>query len=100
MEVVTSFLSSMVAKIGLMAIFGGLAHAINAHREGKSRNASDFILLAIMSSFFGFIIGFIGMSLFKENIYILMAMSGVGGWLGVESKTLLQSWLGSILTKK
>lgn len=90
----------MVAKIGLMAIFGGIAHAINAHREGKSHNPVDFILLAIMSSFFGFLIGFIGISLFKENIYAIMAMSGVGGWLGVESKSLLQSWVGSILTKK
>lgn len=90
----------MAAKIGLMAIFGGLAHAINAHREGKSRTPADFILLTLMSSFFGFIIGFIGLSLFKENIYAIMAMSGVGGWLGVESKTMLSAWLSTFLNKK
>lgn len=100
MEVVSAFFSSVIAKIGIMSIFGGLAHALNARREGKVRSTGDVILLAILSAFFGFIIGLIGVSFFKENIYAISAMSGIGGWLGVESKTLLQSWLGAVINKK
>lgn len=90
----------MAAKIGAMALFGALANAINSHRNGKTRSTIDFFMLWTMSSFFGFIIGFIGLSLFKENIYAIMAMSGTGGWLGIETTGLLKEWLGSKIPKK
>lgn len=73
----------------IIAFFGGLAHAINKHRNGESKTMTDFILLTIMSSFFGVLFGFIAISLYPNNEYLTMAVAGSGGWFGIESTGLL-----------
>lgn len=100
LEPISTFFSSMAAKIGFMALFGALANTIHAKREGRTRTKVEFLLNWIMSSFFGVVIGFVGLSIFKENIYALMAMAGTGGWLGIETTELLKQWLFKITNNK
>ena len=73
---------------GALAIFGALAHAINAHRNGKSKGWLDFLLLTIMSSFSGVVFALLALHLF-DNQYMTLAASGAGGFLGVEGLTIL-----------
>lgn len=73
----------------IIAFFGGLAHAINKHRNGESKTMTDFILLTIMSSFFGVLFGFIALSLYPSNEYLTLAIAGSGGWFGIESTGIL-----------
>lgn len=79
-----------------IAFFGGLAHAINKHRNGESKTVVDFLLLTIMSSFFGVLFGFLAISLYPNNEYLTMAVAGSGGWFGIESTGVLFS----IISKK
>lgn len=83
----------------VIAFFGGLAHAINKHRNGESKNLVDFILLTIMSSFFGVMFGFIAISLYPNNEYLTMAVAGTGGWFGIESTGLLFNFLAKKIQK-
>lgn len=99
LEVITTFFSTTIAKIGVMAFFGALASTIKAKRSGNITSFSDFILFWVMSAFFGVVIGFIGLSFFKENIWMIMAMSGTGGWLGTETTNFLKEWLKNITSK-
>ncbi len=87
-EPVSTFAVSAIAKHGLIAGFGALAHAINAHRTGKTKGLLDFCLLTIMSSFSGVIFALVALNLF-ENQYITLAAAGSGGFLGVEGLTVL-----------
>lgn len=95
-ETIVAFFSTMVAKIGAMAAFGALAHTIHAKREGKTRSFGDFMLLWIMSMFFGVALGFISASIFKENSWIVYGMAATGGWLGIETTAFLKQWSKSI----
>jgi hypothetical protein len=83
----------------LIAFFGGLAHAINKHRNGESKSMTDFILLTIMSSFFGVLFGFIAISLYPNNEYLTMAVAGSGGWFGIESTGILFSIIAKKIQK-
>lgn len=74
-----------IAQHAMVAFFGGITHAINKHRNGQSKTFMDFILLTIMSSFFGVLFGFLGIHFFPNSEYLTMALAGTGGWLGVES---------------
>lgn len=82
-----------------MAIIGAIAHAINQHRTGKSKGLLDFFLLAVMSSFFGVMFGFLAVGLAPANEYFTMAAAGVGGWLGIESMGLIMVYINKIVKK-
>ena len=73
----------------VVAIFGGIAHAINKHRNGMSKTFMDFLLLTIMSSFFGVIFGFIAIHFFPMSEYLTLSIAGTGGWLGIEATGIL-----------
>lgn len=87
---------STVAKHGLIAGFGALAHAINAHRTGKTKGLLDFILLTIMSSFSGVMFALVALHTF-DNQYITLAAAGSGGFLGVEGMTILSAKVRDML---
>jgi len=77
---------------GAIAFFGALAHAINAHRNGKTKGLVDFALLTIMSSFSGVVFALVASWAF-DSFYLTLAMSGAGGFLGVEGLTVLATKL-------
>ena len=83
----------------IIAFFGGLSHAINKHRNGESKTMVDFILLTVMSSFFGVLFGFMAISLYPNNEYLTMAVAGTGGWLGIESSGILFDFVGKKFKK-
>lgn len=87
----------LVAKHGFLAIFGAIAHAINAHRSGKSKGILDFLMLTILSSFSGVLFSLIALYLF-DNQYITLAAAGSGGYLGVEGLTLLTTKIRDLLS--
>lgn len=77
---------------GFMAMFGAIAHALRAHREGSSKGITDFIILTLMSSFSGVIFYLVSVQFF-HNDYMTLAMAGAGGFLGVEGLTFLANKL-------
>lgn len=84
----TSITAGALTKHGIIALLGGIAHAINKHRMGQTKNFLDFIALAFMSAFFGVIFGFIALSI-SANEYVTLSIAGTGGWLGIESTGML-----------
>lgn len=91
--------TAAVANHFIIAFFGGLTHAINKHRNGESKTMTDFILLTIMSSFFGVLFGFIAISLYPNNEYLTLAIAGSGGWFGIESTGILFNIIAKKINK-
>lgn len=91
--------TSVITNHTIIALFGGITHAINKHRNGESKTMIDFILLTIMSSFFGVLFGFIAISLYPNNEYLTMAVAGTGGWLGIESSGILFDFISKRFKK-
>lgn len=85
--------TSVFWKHAVLAVSGGIAHAINAQRNGQTKNWMDFILLALMSSFFGVLFGLIALSVIGEDEYLTLAIAGAGGWLGIEGAGMLIDFL-------
>ena len=78
---------------GILAVFGAIVHTSKAHREGKSKNLLDFILLTLMSSFSGVIFALVGFQTFGSDSYLTLAMAGTGGFVGVEGMTFITTYL-------
>lgn len=95
-EPVSTFAFTSVIAHGFLAIFGALAHAINAQRTGKTKGLLDFCLLTIMSSFSGVIFALVALHLF-DNEYITLAAAGSGGFLGVEGLSILSGKIRDVL---
>jgi hypothetical protein len=85
----TIITTSALAKHGIIAFFGAIAHALNAHRAGKTKNLIDIAILVIISSFSGIMFALIAFSFFDKDSYLTLAMAGAGGFLGVEGLTVL-----------
>lgn len=81
---------------GLLAVFGAFTHAASAHREGKSKTLTDFLMLTMMSSFSGVMFALVGLHFFGQDSYITLAMAGTGGFMGVEGMT----WIVRFITSK
>lgn len=88
--------ASSLVKHGALAVFGAVAHAINAHRLGRSKGLIDFLLLTILSSFSGVLFALAALYFF-ENQYITLAAAGSGGFLGVEGLTMLTQKIKDML---
>ncbi len=80
--------NSPVAMHAIMAIFGALTHALSAHRAGKTKSPLDFITLTIMSSFTGVIFLLIATAYIPNETYLIGAIAGTGGWLGIEGMSM------------
>ena len=78
---------------GILAFFGAVVHASKAHRDGKSKNFLDFMLLTLMSSFSGVMFALLGFEMFGHDSYYSLAMAGTGGFVGVEGMTFVVSYL-------
>jgi hypothetical protein len=81
--------SGMLAKHGIVAFFGALVHALNAHRNGNTKSLLDIITLTVISSFSGVMFAFLGLHFFAEGSYLTLALAGSGGFLGVEGMTVV-----------
>lgn len=81
--------TSQVVAHGSLAIFWAIVHALNAHRNGKSKSFLDFIVLVVMSSFTWVMFTLIAFHFFPAATYLVYAMSGAGGYLGVEWMSLI-----------
>ncbi len=82
-----------------IAIFGGLVHALNAHRHGDTKGLGDIAVLSIISSFSGIIFALASMYFF-QNTYLTLAIAGSGGYVGVEGLGALSKKLQGLLTSK
>lgn len=78
---------------GAAALFGALAHALNAHRMGDSKTPLDFISLFVISSFTGTMFFLLGFYLFGKDNYFTIVLGGSGGWLGVEGMSILMAFI-------
>lgn len=87
-EPLTTAATSTIVTHGLLAVFGAVAHAINAHRRGQSKGLMDFFLLTLMSSFSGVVFSLLALHFF-DNQYMTLAAAGAGGFLGVEGLAVL-----------
>jgi hypothetical protein len=87
------FTSGVFAKHILIAFFGAFVHALNAQRNGNTKNFLDVITLTIISSFSGVMFFIIGLHFLGEGSYLTIALAGSGGFLGVEGMTIIVSVL-------
>lgn len=76
--------TSQVVAHGSIAIFWAIVHALNAHRKWTSKSFLDFIVLVIMSSFTWVMFTLLAFHFFPAATYLIYAMSGAWGYLGVE----------------
>jgi hypothetical protein len=83
---------------GVLALFGALVHASKTYREGGTRNFLDFTALIVMSSFSGVMFALIGLEVFGPTSYLTLALSGTGGFIGVEGMTFVINYLVRRLT--
>lgn len=88
--------TTAIAAHGGIAIFGAITHALNAQRNGHTKNWKDFLVLIAMSSFSGAMFALMGIHYFPHDTYVSMAIAGSGGWIGVEGL----AWLSDIIKKK
>lgn len=95
--------SSPIVSHGIMAVFGAIANALKAHRNGESKGFFDFVILIVMSSFSGVIFGLLAANAL-DNQYLTLASAGAGGLLGIDALTTLgykiRDTLASTLTFK
>ncbi len=87
--------TSIMIKHGVLAVNGGIVHALSAYRKGETRGLVDIVILSIISSFSGVIFALIALNLYPEN-YLTYAIAGVGGFVGVEG----MSWITAYVKKK
>lgn len=99
MQEFTDIKLSLLAGHGLMAIFGGIVHALNAQRLGKTKSIWDILVLSFISSFCGMIFALVSLYFF-DNQYITLAFTGCGGYLGTEGMAMVIGKLQEIFTKK
>lgn len=84
---------------GIIACFGGIVHALNAHRIGQTKGILDIITLSVISSFSGIIFSLIALYFF-DNQYITLACAGCGGYLGTEGLAVIADKIRDLLVKK
>ena len=84
--------TSLVVKHGILAVFGGIVHALSAYRRGETKGWLDIIVLSIISSFTGVIFALIALYLYP-NTYLSFAIAGMGGFVGVEGMSWVQEFV-------
>lgn len=82
-----------IAAHGIVAFFGAIVHALEAQRTGRSKSATDFFALVVMSSFSGAIFALIGLQFLPEQVYLTAALAGTGGYLGIEGMAYIIDFL-------
>ena len=100
-EPISSFSISTLVVHGVIAWFGAIVHAAQAHRKGQVKTFLDFCVLSLISSFSGAMFAFMGLYMFGEtNLYLTMAIAGTGGYLGVEGMALIIERVKKIISGK
>jgi LydA holin phage, holin superfamily III len=88
-EPFTSTIMSKHIFFGVMALFGGVVHALVKHRRGETKGVGDFIALSVISGFSGVMWLFIALTYFPENLYLIGFAAGMGGYMSTEGLTLI-----------
>lgn len=84
---------------GAIAFLGGLVHALDRHRKGKTRGFGDVMILTVISSFSGVVFGLLALNLFAAG-HLTLAITAAGGYLGVEGLSVIAEKLRDVLVKK
>jgi hypothetical protein len=69
--------TSALAKHGLIALFGAVVHALNAHRQGKAKGFIEILIFTVIASFSGVMFGLVAVYFFGFS-YITLAITGAG----------------------
>lgn len=77
----------------IIAVFGAVVHALESHRNGRSKTVVDFIALTTMSSFSGVMFMLMGLQFLPDQPYLIAALAGTGGYLGVEGMSFIIEFL-------
>jgi len=80
---------------GALAIFGAFTHAAVAYRSGDTKNLGDFAILMLISSFSGVMFAIVGAEWFGPDSYKTLAMTGTGGFIGIEGMTWVTAFIKS-----
>ena len=91
--------TTVIAVHGGLAFFGGLVHALKAHRDKTSRGWSDFAILTVMSTFTGVVFGLLAMYVSDHNMYLTMVATSIGSFWGVEGMAYAMERVLKILSK-
>ena len=81
---------------GLLALFGAIVHALQAHRAGRVKSPIDMLALVFMSSFSGVIFTLLALNFAPDQPYLTYALAGTGGYLGIEG----MSYVLELITRR
>lgn len=85
-------LSPIASKHAMLALLGGIVHALMSYRSGETKSPADLLILSIISAFTGVIFALIAMHFFPGT-YLTYASAGFGGFIGVEGMAYLTAFL-------
>ena len=80
---------------GLLALFGAFTHAAVSYRSGGTKSFGDFMILVVISSFSGVMFALMGAEFFGPDSYRTLAMTGTGGFIGIEGMTWVTTFIKS-----
>jgi hypothetical protein len=81
--------TTALAKHGVIALFGAVVHALNAHRLGKVKGVFEIAVLTVIASFSGVMFFLAAISIFGKDSYWTVLITGAGGFLGIEGLNTL-----------
>lgn len=84
-----------MTKHGILAVLGGITHALSAYRKGETKGFLDIVILSVISAFTGVIFALVALYLYPDT-YLTYAIAGTGGFIGVEG----MSWLTEFVKRK
>jgi hypothetical protein len=89
----------LIMKIGIMSFIAGITGALNRYQTGEKLKTLDILIISMVHSFFGVLMGIIAKTSTSSE-WIILGCAGTGGFLGITSLTIIKGWLNSIINIK
>lgn len=99
-EPITSVAISKAIMYGLVALFGGIVHALIAHRKGLTKGWVDVIALTFISGFAGAMWILVAIYFQPQNEIVHLFAGGMGGYLSTEGLAMLVNSLRNYIASK
>lgn len=99
-EPITSVALSKAIIYGTVALFGGIVHALIAHRKGLTKGFSDILALTFISGFAGAMWILVAVYFQPHSEIIHLFAGGMGGYLSTEGLAMLINSLREYVSSK
>lgn len=99
-EPITSVAISKAIVYGLVALFGGVVHALIAHRKGLTKGFADVLALTFISGFAGAMWILVAVYFQPQNETVHLFAGGMGGYLSTEGLAMLINGIRDYIATK